>query len=94
MSALTDARGCLTDAGFAALEAAPPGQGPADAAAHLAGCARCQRRFLARGDMKAGAIRAVPGRAQAPPLWRTVVIVVAALVLVATAMVGMRLLAG
>jgi hypothetical protein len=44
--------------------------------------------------VKAGAIRAVPGTAQAPPLWRTVVIVIAALVLVATAMVGMRLLAG
>ncbi|MET0555124.1 MAG: hypothetical protein ABW221_18925 [Vicinamibacteria bacterium] len=46
MTALVDARGCLTDAGFAALAAARPGQAPAELAAHLAGCARCQDRVL------------------------------------------------
>lgn len=93
MSGLLDGRGCLTEAGFAALAKAPPGLGPADAAAHLAGCARCQRRFLARGGLEAGAIRATPTTVEAPPLWRTGVVVLAALLLVAVAMVGMRLLA-
>lgn len=43
---LVDARGCLTDAGFAALAGAPPGEAPGDLAAHLATCARCQDRVL------------------------------------------------
>ena len=86
MSALLDDRGCLTEAGFAALDVAPPGRGPAEAASHLAACARCQRRFLARGGEKEGGIRAVPGTAKAPPLWRTILIVMAALLLVGSAM--------
>ncbi|HET8648177.1 MAG TPA: hypothetical protein VFO85_21955 [Vicinamibacteria bacterium] len=48
MSALFDARGCLTEAGVAALAGAPSGQAPAEVAAHLAGCGRCQDRLLAR----------------------------------------------
>ena len=46
MTAPVDARGCLTDAGFAALAAGRPGEAPAELAAHLAGCARCQDRVL------------------------------------------------
>ena len=94
MTALVDARGCLTEAGLAALDAAPPGQGPAEAAAHLAACARCQRRFLARGGLEAGGIRAVPTRTEAPPLWRTGVVLLAALLIVVVAMIGMRMLRG
>ena len=94
MSALLDARGCLTDGGLTALAAAPPGQGPAEAAAHLAACARCQRRFLALAGEQVGGIRAVPGTATPPPLWRTALILVAALLLVGTAIVAMRALAG
>ena len=93
MTALLDGRGCLTEAGFVALDHAPPGRGPADAAAHLAGCSRCQRRFLARGGKDAAGISATPTRAVAPPLWRTGAVVVAVLVLVAVAMIGIRLLA-
>ena len=93
MTALLDGRGCLTEAGFVALDAAPPGRGPVDAAAHLAGCSRCQRRFLARGGLEAGGIRATPTRIVAPPVWRTAVVVIAALVLIALAVVGVRLLA-
>jgi hypothetical protein len=93
MTALLDARGCLTEAGFVALDAAPPGRGPADAAAHLAGCSRCQRRFLARGGTDAAGISAVPRKAVAPPLWRTIAVVFAVLVLVATAAIGLRWLA-
>lgn len=92
MSALLDGRGCLTEAGFAALGAASPGQGPTEAAAHLAACARCQRRFLARGGLEAGGIRATPTQAVAPPLWRTGVVVLAALLLVVVAMIGIRML--
>jgi hypothetical protein len=46
VTSLVDARGCLTDAGFAALAATRPGEAPAELAAHLAGCARCQDRVL------------------------------------------------
>ena len=94
MSDHLDGRGCLTEAGLAALSAAPPGQGPPEAAAHLAGCPRCQRRFLARGGLEAGAIRPVPTQAVAPPLWRTGVVALAALLLVVVAMIGIRMLAG
>ena len=94
MTQLLDGRGCLTEAGFVALGAAPPGQGPADAAAHLAGCSRCQRRFLARGGPDSGGISATPRKAVAPPLWRTGVVVLGVLALVAMALVGMRILAG
>jgi hypothetical protein len=94
MSGLTDARGCLTEAGLAALATAPPGLGPAEAATHLAACARCQRRFLARGGEEAGGIRAVPGTATPPPLWRTAAIVVAGLLLLMAAIVTLRALRG
>jgi hypothetical protein len=94
MSGLLDGRGCLTEAGLAALAKAPPGRGPDDAAAHLASCARCQRRLLARGGAEAGAIRATPTTVEAPPLWRTGVVVLTVLLLVAVAMVGMRLIGG
>jgi hypothetical protein len=46
VTGLVDARGCLTDAGFAALGSARPGEAPAELAAHLAGCARCLGRVL------------------------------------------------
>ena len=92
MSDLLDGRGCLTEAGLATLSAAPPGQGPPDAAAHLAACARCQRRFLARGGAEAGAIRPVPTHVVAPPIWRTGVVVLAALLMVVVAMIGIRML--
>ena len=85
MSALLDARGCLTDGGLTAIASSPPGLGPREAAAHLAACARCQRRFLALGGEKVGGIRAVPGTATPPPLWRTALIAVAVLMLALTA---------
>jgi len=94
MTPLLDARGCLTEAGFMAVGAAPPGQGPVEAAAHLAGCSRCQRRFLARGGHETGGIRATPGKAVAPPLWRTGVVVLGVLALVAVALMAIRILAG
>lgn len=92
MSGLLDGRGCLTEAGLAALAKAPPGRGPADAAAHLGSCARCQRRFLAAGGPEAGAIRATPTHAVAPPLWRTGLVVLVVLAAVALAAAGLRML--
>jgi len=94
MSALLDARGCLTQGGLTALAAAPPGLGPPEAAAHLAACARCQRRFLALAGEEVGGIRAVPGTATPPSPWRMALIVVAVLLVVMTAVVAMRTLFG
>jgi len=54
VTALVDARGCLTDAGFAALASSRPGEAPAELAAHIAGCGRCQDRVLkAAGGVEA-----------------------------------------
>jgi hypothetical protein len=65
-AALTDAKGCLSEAGLRAFRSAPPGRAPAELAAHVAGCARCQERVLAADEGLAG-----PGkRKQPPPLWR------------------------
>jgi hypothetical protein len=93
LTALLDGRGCLTEAGFVALDAAPPGRGPADAAAHLGGCARCQRRFLARGGKESAGISATPGHKVAPPLWRAVALLAALLGLLVFMTVIVRRLA-
>jgi hypothetical protein len=57
VTGLVDVRGCLTEAGFAALASARPGGAPAELAAHLAGCARCQDRVLQAAAGVAGAGR-------------------------------------
>ena len=93
MRALLDGRGCLTEAGLVALDAAPPGRGPAEAAAHLAGCSRCQRRFLARGGKEIAGISAAPRKAVAPPRWRIVAVLIAVLGLAVTALIAVRWLA-
>jgi hypothetical protein len=81
-AALFDAEGCLSPQGFAQISAAPPGRAPAELAAHLAGCVRCQRRLLV------GAMPSSPSpRRQRPPLWRTGVVVVVCLLLVMIAMI-------
>ena len=86
-AALFDAQGCLTPQGFAQISAAPPGQVPAELAAHLAGCMRCQRRLLAAALPSSGSKRREP-----PPLWRTGVVVVVCLLLVVMVMTLMRIL--
>jgi uncharacterized paraquat-inducible protein A len=43
---LFDGQGCLTAAGLAAFQRAAPGRAPAEVAAHVAGCHRCQQRLL------------------------------------------------
>jgi hypothetical protein len=88
-AALFDTQGCLTPAAFAAIAAAPPGAAPAELAAHLAGCARCQRRLLAKAM---GATGPRGPRRERPPVWRTVVAVIASLLLVGIAMLVLQIL--
>ena len=92
MTALLDARGCLTPAGMAALERGAVGEAPPELARHVATCERCQARLLAAatGRTAGGPARSqglgAPGR-----LWRPVVFIVAALMLAlfAVAMLGL-----
>jgi len=84
-SALVDARGCLTPAGFAALSRAPVGRAPAALAAHLAGCPRCQERMLAGGG-PARPAPAAPAR-RAPRLWLGVALAFVALLLALGALI-------
>jgi hypothetical protein len=79
---LQDARGCLTPAGLTLLRAAAPGRAPQALALHLASCSRCQERMLAAD---AGVVQA-PGRSTRrtpPPLWRTLLLFAAGLLLAA-----------
>ena len=85
---LLDRRGCLTEAGLLALAASPPGRGPAEVVAHLGHCGRCQEAVLSRASGRpADAPRA---RKEPPPLWRTILVIVAVLLMVMTALVTLR----
>jgi len=67
---LKDFKGCLTEAGLLAFRGASPGKAPADLAAHVAGCARCQERLLTSDEGTLG-----PGKRKAPPpLWRVLLV--------------------
>lgn len=74
MSNWLDGRGCLTEAGFAAVSAAAVGQVPGELAAHLASCPRCQQRLLGGGVERPPA----PKR-KAPSLGRMIALIAAAL---------------
>jgi hypothetical protein len=77
---LFDARGCLSEEGLAALRRAPVGQAPAELAAHLASCARCQDRLLVGERLEATEKKARP----AP--WRNVTLVLLALLMTLVAL--------
>jgi hypothetical protein len=83
--ALVDPRGCLTPAGLQALVRAPVGRGPAELAAHLASCARCQERMLALAAGPRPAPSAASGRK--PRLWLGILLVLALLILAVTALI-------
>ena len=90
---LLDAPGCRPAAGLAALRSAAPGAAPAEVAAHLAGCARCQRRLLSDGSplaLQAG--KKQP--AKPPPLWRIGLVAAAAVLMVLSVLVTLRWLSG
>jgi len=90
VSALVDGRGCLTDAGHAAVRSAPAGQAPPELAAHLAACARCQERLLAGGR----AALAMRTKKEPPPRWRLLAVMAAAALLVLATLVTLRRFAG
>ncbi len=80
----TDSRGCLTAAGAAALAAADQGAVPPELAAHLASCARCQDRMLAREALPRDA---EAGRSRRTWMWWAIGLLAAALVLALVALV-------
>ena len=83
MTALCDARGCLTEAGLRALERAPLGRGPAELVSHLGSCAGCQERLLRRASGAVGPrVRRAP-----PPLWRSLLALAATLLLALVALI-------
>ena len=63
MSELFDARGCLTDAGLAALAGAAPGAAPPELARHVSSCARCQELWLKSASPEPRAPRLTPAEA-------------------------------
>jgi hypothetical protein len=73
---LLDASGCLSPAGIAAVGAAAPGRIPAEVAAHLASCARCQERVLT-GGLPRAARKATPS----PPSLKRAFLLVGLIVL-------------
>lgn len=83
--ALFDARGCLTPAGFAALARAPVGRGPADVAAHVASCSRCQERMLAGTPGPTPMV--APSRRRKPRLWLGLALAFVALMLALAALI-------
>jgi hypothetical protein len=66
-----DARGCLTEAGLAAVRAAAPAAPPPELAGHIAGCSHCQDRLLALGRPVARAPVAAPTGVQR---WRLAIL--------------------
>jgi anti-sigma-K factor RskA len=68
------------------VERAPVGQAPSELSRHVASCGRCQERLLARGS------GATPRgqRKRRPPLWRTVVVATAAILLMVVAWIAAR----
>lgn len=88
MELTTDA-GCLTDAGLRVVAEALPGRAPAELAAHLAGCTRCQRRLLGV-DRAAPAAPARP----APSPGRLAILLLGVLLALAAVLWSARLLVG
>jgi hypothetical protein len=94
---LFDGQGCLSAAGLAALQRAAPGRAPADLAAHVAGCNRCQQRLLSslRAPGQTAAASA-PRRASSTSrlVWVAVVAIAALFLLLGGLVAAMRHLGG
>lgn len=90
---LLDTHGCLNAAGFEAMRNAVPGSAPAEAARHLAGCARCQRRLLT-GGAPGALYSGKPRPTTPPPVWRTAVVALGAVLLLLSILATLRWLTG
>jgi hypothetical protein len=87
---LIDGRGCLTEAGIAALRTATPGRAAPELSAHLASCSRCQQRVLAVDAPGPRKKRA----STAPSLGRTVALMALVVGVILAALATMRYLVG
>ena len=87
---LIDGRGCLTEAGLAALRNAPPGRAAPELASHVASCPRCQERVLAID----APLHARGKKTAAPSLGRTLLLMGVILVVIVLALATMRHLVG
>ena len=89
---LQNDRGCLTEAGLQAFRSAAVGRAPAELAAHLAGCARCQERVLAVDAPRPRGGRR-KARAELPSLGRSLLLAVLLIAAIVAALVTLRQLA-
>ena len=87
-AALFDAQGCLSRRASPASRPLPPAPVPAELAAHLACCRRCQRRLLATAMGRLRDRRGARVRRCGGPEWSVVV----CLLLVMIAMMLMQIL--
>ena len=92
-SKLLDVHGCLSAAGIAAVRNAAPGRAPDEAARHLAHCARCQRQVLTDGG-PGSLYSGKPRPTQPPPVWRTAVVALGAVLLLLSILATIRWLHG
>ncbi len=92
-ASLQDQGGCLTAAGLSVLRAAAAGQAPQALAAHLAGCARCQKRVLAV-DAPRPTAGPRTARAVVPSLGRTLFLAAVLLAAIVAMLATLRHLAG
>jgi len=88
---LFDPQGHLTPAGLAALAGAPVGKAPADLAAHVAACPRCQDLMLAG---TAGGAPVRRERREPPPAGRIWFVIGAAVLLLLFILIALHRLAG
>jgi hypothetical protein len=89
-SAWQDGRGCLTASGLQAVRGAVPGQAPAELAAHLAGCVRCQEKLLALDAPRRGASRRRATSPELPSLGRGLVMALLMVAAIVAALLTLR----
>lgn len=90
-----DATGCLTEAGVTACREAPPGRAPAEIAAHVASCMRCQQRLLETdAPHRTPDGRRRKARPLAPSLGKTLLLAALTLGAMLVALLTLRQLAG
>jgi hypothetical protein len=81
---------CLSERDVRVLAQSAPGRAPAELAAHVARCARCQERML-RGMEPVGPLRP---RREPPPLWRTLLLLGGVILVLVSLLWVVRFLGG